>query len=120
MTPNTEHAVLIHRLFEIGTIRFRRVHPQVRDQVAFYIDLRVVICYPDVLRRIGVLMAAGGEPLHGRPHAGIPYAGLPLAVSASLAGNLPLIYPRKEEKGYGTKRRIERRLRARRSRGPDR
>ena len=22
MTPNTEHAVLIHRLFEIGTIRF--------------------------------------------------------------------------------------------------
>ncbi len=39
--------------------------------------------------------------------AGIPYAGLPLAVAASLAGRVPLIYPRREEKGYGTQRRIE-------------
>jgi uridine monophosphate synthetase len=38
---------------------------------------------------------------------GIPYAGLPLAVAASLAGRVPLIYPRREEKGYGTRRRIE-------------
>src|SRR5262245_5039108 len=39
--------------------------------------------------------------------AGIPYAGLPLAVAATLASKVPLIYPRREEKGYGTKRRIE-------------
>ena len=39
--------------------------------------------------------------------AGIPYAGLPLAVAASLAGRLPLVYPRREEKGYGTRKRIE-------------
>jgi uridine monophosphate synthetase len=38
---------------------------------------------------------------------GIPYAGLPLAVAASLAGRVPLIYPRREEKGYGTRKRIE-------------
>jgi uridine monophosphate synthetase len=39
--------------------------------------------------------------------AGIPYAGLPLAVAAGLAGRMPLLYPRREEKGYGTRRRIE-------------
>jgi uridine monophosphate synthetase len=39
--------------------------------------------------------------------ARIPYAGLPLAVAASLAGRVPLLYPRREEKGYGTRRKIE-------------
>ena len=107
MTPNTEHAVLIHRLFEIGTIRFGEFTLKSGIKSPFYIDLRVVICYPDVLRRIGVLMAAEVSRCAGDRIAGIPYAGLPLAVAASLEGNLPLIYPRKEEKSYGTKRRIE-------------
>ena len=107
MTPTTEHAVLIQRLFEIGTIRFGEFTLKSGIRSPFYIDLRVVICYPDVLRRIGVLMAAEVSRCAGDRIAGIPYAGLPLAVSASLAGNLPLIYPRKEEKSYGTKRRIE-------------
>jgi uridine monophosphate synthetase len=52
-------------------------------------------------------MAAEVSRCAGDRIAGIPYAGLPLAVSTSLEGNLPLIYPRKEEKSYGTKRRIE-------------
>jgi orotate phosphoribosyltransferase len=107
MTPNTEHAVLVQRLFEIGTIRFGEFTLKSGIKSPFYIDLRVVICYPDVLRRIGVLMAAEVSRCAGDRIAGIPFAGLPLAVSASLAGNLPLIYPRKEEKSYGTKRRIE-------------
>src|SRR5262249_23287364 len=36
-----------------------------------------------------------------------PYAGLPLAVSASLAGDFPMLYARKEAKEHGTRRRIE-------------
>ena len=107
MSSGSEHAVLVQRLFEIGTIRFGEFTLKSGIKSPFYIDLRVVICYPDVLRRIGVLMAAEVSRCVGDRIAGIPYAGLPLAVSASLAGNLPLIYPRKEEKSYGTKRRIE-------------
>ena len=107
MTPTREHATLMRRLYEIGTMRFGDFTLKSGIKSPFYIDLRVVICYPDVLRRIGVLMAAEVSRCAGDRIAGIPYAGLPLAVSASLAGNLPLIYPRKEEKGYGTKRRIE-------------
>ena len=107
MTPTREHATLMRRLFEIGTMRFGEFTLKSGIKSPFYIDLRVVICYPDVLRRIGVLMAAEVSRCAGDRIAGIPYAGLPLAVSASLEGNLPLIYPRKEEKSYGTKRRIE-------------
>ena len=73
----------------------------------FYIDLRVVISHPEVLAEVGRLMAAAVARCRVDRIAGIPYAGLPLAVAASLAGGVPLVYPRREEKAYGTRRRIE-------------
>src|SRR6185503_19101244 len=39
--------------------------------------------------------------------AGLPYAAIPIATAISLAGNYPMIYPRKEAKSYGTKAEIE-------------
>ena len=103
----TDHATLVRRLFEIGAIRFGEFTLKSGMKSPFYIDLRVVISFPDVLENIGRLMAAEVTRCGADRIAGIPYAGLPLAVAASLAAKLPLIYPRREEKGYGTKRRIE-------------
>ena len=103
----TPHADLVRRLFDIGAIRFGEFTLKSGATSPFYVDLRVVISFPEVLGRIGALMAAAVARCGGDRIAGIPYAGLPLAVATSLAGNLPLIYCRREEKGYGTRRRIE-------------
>ena len=98
---------LVHRLHEIGAVRFGRFTLKSGTVSPFYIDLRVVISYPEVLARIGALMAELVRPCRADRIAGIPYAGLPLAVATSLAGGFPLVYPRREEKAYGTRRRIE-------------
>ncbi len=101
------HGALIRRLFRIGAIRFGTFTLKSGIASPFYVDLRVVISHPDLIARIGALMAKAVARCSADRIAGIPYAGLPLAVAASLAGRVPLIYPRREEKAYGTKKRIE-------------
>ena len=107
MTAPDRHPALVRQLLDIGAIRFGEFTLKSGVVSPFYIDLRGVISFPEVLAGIGTLMADEVKRCGADRIAGIPYAGLPLAVAASLAGGIPLVYPRREEKAYGTRRRIE-------------
>jgi len=97
-------AVDLHR---IGAVRFGDFVLKDGRHSPLYVDLRVLISTPSVLRRVAQAMLAAAAKLTFDRLAGIPYAGLPLAVAMALDGNLPMIFPRKETKSYGTQRPIE-------------
>jgi uridine monophosphate synthetase len=72
-----------------------------------YIDLRQIITYPGLLQQIGAAYLPVLAKLSFTRLAGLPYAAIPITTAISLAGNYPMIYPRKEVKSYGTRAEIE-------------
>lgn len=100
-------AELVRELHRIGVVRIGDFVLKDGSHSPIYIDLRVLAGHPDVLRIVGDAMLEKAKSLRFDCIAGIPYAGLPLAVAMCLAGNVPLVYPRKEAKTYGTKKRVE-------------
>ncbi|GBD25731.1 Orotate phosphoribosyltransferase [bacterium HR30] len=94
-------------LAQIGALRFGRFRLKDGRESPFYIDLRGIIAFPRVLRKVGEWLSAVATPLHYDCIAAIPYAGIPLGVAMALAADKPLVYARKEAKDYGTERRVE-------------
>jgi len=100
-------AELAHELYRIGAIRFGDFVLKDGRHSPFYVDLRLLIAHPPLLRRVAVAMLERTTDVAYDCIAGIPYAGLPLAVAMSLECGRPLVYPRKEAKSYGTKKLVE-------------
>lgn len=104
MTAAQSLALQLHR---IGAVRFGDFVLKDGRHSPFYVDLRVLIGYPAVLRDVARAMLECAAGLRFDCLAGIPYAGLPIAVAMSLESGRPLVYPRKEAKAYGTRRQVE-------------
>lgn len=105
LTPHL--ATLADELLTAGCIKFGDFTLKSGLKSPIYIDLRQIITYPKLLEQIGQAYLPLLETLTFDRIAGLPYAAIPIATAISLAGNYPMIYPRKEAKAYGTKADIE-------------
>lgn len=98
---------LIHKLFEIGAIKFGTFTLKSGIVSPIYIDLRITISDPRLLASIGSAMH---DLVKDRPFdlvCGVPYTALPIATAISLQHNIPMVLRRKEKKEYGTGKLIE-------------
>ena len=100
-------ASLADGLLDAGCIKFGEFTLKSGLKSPIYIDLRQIITYPKLLQQVGAAYLPILAQLKFKRLAGLPYAAIPIATAISLAGNYPLIYPRKEVKTYGTKAEIE-------------
>ncbi len=96
-------------LLSAGCIKFGEFTLKSGLTSPIYIDLRQIITYPKLLADIAqaYLPILSTQSVQFSRIAGLPYAAIPIATAISLAGNYPMIYPRKEAKSYGTKAEIE-------------
>jgi uridine monophosphate synthetase len=102
-----QSASLADELLTAGCIKFGEFTLKSGLKSPIYIDLRQIITYPKLLEKIGAAYLPLLKGLKFDRLAGLPYAAIPIATAISLAGNYPMIYPRKEVKTYGTKAEIE-------------
>jgi uridine monophosphate synthetase len=100
-------SLLADGLLAAGCVKFGEFTLKSGLKSPIYIDLRQVITYPRLLEQVGAAYLPILRELEFQRIAALPYAAIPIATAISLAGNYPMIYPRKEAKDYGTKAGIE-------------
>jgi uridine monophosphate synthetase len=104
---NPELSNIADGLLSAGCIKFGEFTLKSGLKSPIYIDLRQIISHPKLLADIAQAYLPLLSTLQFSRIAGLPYAAIPIATAISLAGNYPMIYPRKEVKTYGTKAEIE-------------
>lgn len=100
-------APLADGLLQAGCIKFGEFTLKSGLKSPIYIDLRRIITYPALLEQIGAAYVQLLRGLKFDRIAGLPYAAIPIATTISTQAGVPMIYPRKEVKTYGTKAEIE-------------
>ena len=100
------NAAFLKKLVEINCVKFGDFTLKSGKQSPFYIDLRNIVSYPDMLNEL-----SGFFKVHltntAQRICGVPYAALPMATALSLDTGIPMLIKRKEAKNYGTKKVLE-------------
>jgi uridine monophosphate synthetase len=100
-------AALADALLESGCVRLGDFELKSGGRSPIYFDLRRVVGSPELLSRVASSYLPLLAGLRFDRLAAVPYAGLPIATAVSLQSGHPLVYPRKETKGYGTGAAVE-------------
>lgn len=105
--PAAELRTLIVELARLGAVKFGDFTLASGTQSPIYIDLRLLVGRPSLLRRAAQAYADLLAKIPCDRVAGVPYAALPIGTAVALATGVPLIYPRKEAKAHGLGKTIE-------------
>ncbi|PIZ00398.1 orotate phosphoribosyltransferase [bacterium (Candidatus Howlettbacteria) CG_4_10_14_0_8_um_filter_40_9] len=98
---------VIYDLYSIGAIKFGNFTLISGMVSPIYINLRIMVSYPEILEKVADLISEELNDLDFDLIAGIPYTALPITSIISVKRKIPMVYARKEVKDYGTKKKIE-------------
>lgn len=98
---------LIHRLFDVGAIQESEVKLKSGIISPIYIDLRLIISYPEMYQCVVDLLWEKISPLTFDHIGGVPYTALPLASGVAILYQKPMLMTRKEVKDHGIVRLVE-------------
>jgi uridine monophosphate synthetase len=105
--PLSSKEELTLALYDLGCVRFGDFTLVSGQRSPIYLDLRLLVSAPDLLRRVGQAYREILRTLTFDRVAAIPYAALPIGAAVAMEMDVPLLYTRKEVKGYGTRKGVE-------------